>query len=472
MSLSKTLRGLALISATAMAASCATEDNANHTYDADSAALTGYVFDDSGAPVANAKIAMVIGETPVTSAVESDDNGLYELRGVPVARVREALESGEEITLTIHSPATDLEPFGTAEGDRVYLTPISLRQFSKIETLMEGRETIVRPATVPLQASGHAITDELIANGGRLNWAFADSPAGPIEVSLVIQPGAIQITSDEAQREITLTPIDPMNAPMQIPEGGYGPLWTIQPRGIVFDPPAKVQIKGERMALLGLANAELGETYELYGASLEQGWELFGDVEVVENAAGDVTLESTAGVIKRGAWGHVFSNNSTDAGTLVTCRDAATNDPIPCFVADDNWSDTQSGHVAITQRDYNNTHREFYDTDLESVCSGCTSIGAPQAQLALGINICTHASDQADCMANPAPYAQEVKIIVYRLCGEAAATNNIDERDAVRFLWPYGVSDPENIPSAEYTGYIAARSFAYGANFQLGPCSQ
>lgn len=465
-----TLKLLAMSFGAAALASCAAD--APSDLATGGAALSGYVFDDSGAPVTDATIAMVIGETPITAQVLTNDAGLYELANIPVERVRQALESGEEVTLTIHSPAEDLAPFGTAEGDRVYLTPISLRQFTALETLTDGKQTIVRPATVPLQQSGHAITDELIASGGRLNWRFADSPVGPIEVSLIIEPGAIQITDDEAQREITLTPIDPMNAPMQIPQGGYGPLWTIQPRGIVFDPPAKVQIKGERMGLLGLASAELGETYELYGASLEQGWELFGDVEVVDNAAGDVTLESVAGVIKRGAWGHVFSNNSTDAGTLITCRDAASNDPIPCFVADDNWNDSQSGNVAYTQRDYNNTHREWYDTDLERVCSGCSNIGAPQAQLALGINICTHAQDQAACMANPAAYAQNVKIIVYRLCGDAATTNDIDERDDNRFLWPYGVSNPENIPSAEFEGYIAARSFSYGSTFHLGPCSQ
>lgn len=451
-----------------------------------SAGLEGFVIDTNGARVAGAEVALAIGNVPVTPSVLTDDVGGYTLLDVPVDRVRTALEAGEEITLTIHTPREDRAPFGTFEGDRVHLTPISLRQFAKLENLNADELLTVRSAVVPLQSAGHAITEELIRDGGRLTWKFEDSPVGDLEVTLIVAPGSIHLEADDPQMEITLTPIDPEWAPMQIPDGGYGPLWTIQPRGVTFDPPAQVEFSGARMPLLGTTPPDVGSTFELFGASLEQGWQLFGDVELTAFDGMNVTLKSVGGIIHQGAWGHVFANATTDAGVLITCKDYNEN-PVKCAVFDDNYSsELRNGWVAWEQRDYNNQHHPIYFTDIEPVCSGCTNIGAPYAQMAMGLNICNKAADQQDCLDNPGAYASMVGLRAIRLCESTFGTSTnlatrIDHALSVSDLYDCAFNWNSSVCSNAGTiiyetadvGFAAQpRNFSYGALFYFPPCPE
>lgn len=472
--------GLGLLAAAALTTACGTDLNEETS----TAALTGFVIDQEGARVVGAEVALAIGNVPVTPAVTTDDVGAYRVAGVDVARVQAALAAGEEITLTINTPRQDLPPMGSAEGDRVHLTPVSLRQFAKLDKLTADAELEVRSAVVPIQKSGHVITDALIRDGGRLEWNFEDSPVGALKVALIIAPNSIRLDGEDPQREITLTPIAPEWAPMQIPAGGYGPLWTIQPRGVIFDPPAQVEFSGSRMPLLGTTPPDVGETFELFGASLEQGWQRFGDVELVEFDGDKVTLRSVGGVIRQGAWGHVFANASTDAGVLVTCKDYDDN-PVACAVVDDNFSvEDQNGWMAWTQRDYQNQHYAMYFTDIEPTCSGCTNIGAPQAQLALGLNICNKAADAQDCIDNPAAYAQQVGLRAIRVCPATFGTSNdinarITHASEAADLYDCAFNGANHVCSnngtilyeSEAVGFTARpRNFSYGALFYLPPC--
>ncbi len=451
-----------------------------------SAALEGFVIDTAGERVVGAEVALAIGNVPVTPSVLTNEVGAYELPGIPVERVQTALAAGEEITLTIHTPREDRGPAGTFEGDRIHLTPVSLRQFAKLDELTADATLAVRSAVVPLQAAGHPITEELMRDGGRLTWTFEDSPVGALEVTLIVAPGSIHLEADDPQMEITLTPIDPEWAPMQIPEGGYGPLWTIQPRGVTFDPPAQVEFAGQRMPLLGTTPPDVGSTFELFGASLEQGWQRFGDVELVAFDGMNVTLRSVGGIIRRGAWGHVFANNTTDAGVLVTCKDYNEN-PVACAVFDDNFSsEDRNGWVAWEQRDYNNQHHPIYFTDIEPTCAGCTNIGAPYAQLAMGLNICNKAADQQDCLDNPGAYAEQVGLRAIRVCDGTFGTSTnlaarIDHALSVSdlydcaFNWNSSVCSNAGtiIYETQAVGFAAQpRNFSYGALFYFPPCPQ
>lgn len=350
------------------------------------ATFHGRLLDTSGAPVEGARVALLVGSYPVTSEYSTDAQGEYRIEGVPVEDVREALARFEEVTLAFYSPLEDLPPFDTSEGDRVHLLPVSLDEFVEIDRIQEGADLLVQSAWVPLQARGYRLTKDLRHDGGELVWAVPDGRGGELAVSLLIAPGSIQVPEGAMQDEITLTVLDPARAPMQIPAGGFGPMWTIQPRDVSFDPPARIRIEGSRMTTIGTARPEIGESFDLYGASLEQGWSRYGTVDIVGAHDDVIVLESEEGIIRRGAWGHVFANIWSNSGVLVTCTYSGT--PVACAVLDDNNTNVQSGRIAYTQQDYSNQHLEWYFTDIEQNCSDCSNNGRPESQLALGINLC------------------------------------------------------------------------------------
>lgn len=343
------------------------------------AALAGVVLDWNDQPVAGAEVRLAVGGVAVTNTVISDANGGYKLTDVPVDVVEEGIRQRKEVMVLFTSPREDLLPHGTVEGDRINLLPVTLREFIDMDDLQPGADVWLRTAYVPLQQRGYKITPELIANGGELTWKIRNSPVGgDLEITVIVEPNSIIPDGDDPQDEITLTILDAERAPMQIPNEGMGVLWTIQPRDVRFDPPARLRIKGERLNILGLADADVGSEFEINGATLDRGWKRYGDVEIAAVDDMTVTLESTTGIIPKGAWGHVLSNPDSDAGALVTCRNSLGT-PVVCAIWD-------AFNVADTQKDYNNQNRPFYFTDRETICSGCTDIGAPYAQMATGLN--------------------------------------------------------------------------------------
>lgn len=465
-----------------VAASCVNATDTDGT-----TTLRGTVLDWNEAPVADAEVLLVIGAEPVTGSVITDAQGRYALPNVPAADVVDAYFNGNEISLLIYSDNEDLAPYGTAEGDRVHLTPLSLDEFvGDISELLVNEEVDLRTGYVPLQEAGYAITPELITEGGELTWHFDESPIGSaLDVTLIIAPGSIRLTSDEYQREITLTPIDTARAPMAIPDGGAGVIWTIQPRDVMFDPPARVRVSGDRLSLLGMTESEVGTTFTVFGASLEDGWAEFGPVEVkgIENNV--VTLESTEGIIRRGAWGHVFSGTYTDAGTLISCYDRDSGAPIPCAVFDDNYDldgdalDDQTGWVSLTQVDYQNQHRAVYYTDMEPVCSGCTNNGAPYSQLAFGLNLCARTPGCDPAAPAPVAGVHNIWLKAARLdCIGLDTETDITTRDSViesfrgngemPGQWWQDLDDYSSTGDVEIG--VAYRNFSYQATFNLKPC--
>ncbi len=455
------------------------------SHDSERSTLVGQVVDWDGTVVSDAEVVLAIGDVEISERVRTDADGRYAVT-VPVEPVLDGFAHGAEINLLIYSPTDDLPPLGSAEGDRVRLTPLTLAEFvADMGLLAVSDRVAVRTAHVPLQAKAYPITAELMTDGGELTWSFDSSPiGGPLEVTLVVAPGSIHLVGEEAQRQITLTPIPREKAPMQIPAGGTGVIWTIQPRDVVFDPPARVRITGDRLGLLGLTNTAAGTRFDVFGASLEQGWQRFGEVEVLGVDNNRVTLESTAGIISRGAWGHVFSGTNTDAGCLVSCYDEDSGTPIPCAIIDDNWgfdgsNDRQVGWVSLFQWDYNNLHRVFYYTDIEPVCAGCSNNGHPKAQLAFGLNLC--AMDPNCDPAAPAPTLppQDISLLAVRLdCLGLTDIADADARDAVLMSGESGDVPPslrwgylEQYTSTKSVSFgVAHRNFSYQANFYLPGC--
>ncbi len=378
--------------------------------------LTGTLLDTQERPVAHADVALVIGSVPVTEPTMTNPDGHYTL-DVPTERVQQAWAAGQEVTVVFTSPTDDLAPMGTAEGDYVHLLPATLDQFIDAGELTAGNRLEMTTAFVPRQGEGFAITDELIENGGELTWITNDSQYGEdFRVTLMIEPGSIH-AGDDPQEEITLTLIEQVKAPMDIPEDGFGPLWTIQPRDIVFDPPARIRVEGDRFPVLGASELAAGERTELFGASLETGWKLFGEIELTDETNGRVRLETPEGIISHGAWGHVFSNTDHDYGLLVECfsQSAALAGEgqvrVPCAVINDNaywyqdpnnfniWNVTNicqnpdfvppagvgggyaEGFLTCDQWDFGTStydgNHMAYGSDAETRCRGCGGAAAP-----------------------------------------------------------------------------------------------
>lgn len=316
--------------------------------------LTGQLLDTDEAPVANAEVVLAIGSVPVTTAVTTNAEGFYTL-AVPTERVKAAWAASQEVTVMFYSPTEDREPFGTIEGDNIHMLPSSLDELVPAVEIVAGRRTALKTAYVPRQGQGFRITDELVANGGELTWAVDDSQYGPgFRVTLIVEPGSIH-KGDDPQDEITLTLLEQTKAPMAIPEDGFGPMWSIQPRDIEFDPPARIRIEGDRFPVLGSSEITEGERVELYGASLETGWKLFGEIELTKEENGRVTLETPEGIISHGAWGHIYSASGNDYGLLVECYSQATGARVQCAVLNDN---------AFWFQDPNN----YYNWNITNLC--------------------------------------------------------------------------------------------------------
>lgn len=427
----KMIRGAVAIIAAAGLVACGGEDlvdqpvdnteNAPEAYGTTTASLSGVVLDWNDQPVANAEVQLVIAGDTVTDRILTDDQGRYTLPGVPVEAVQQARAENKEVTLLFYSPRQDLVPFGTEEGDRVHLLPVTLREFIDMDDLQTDADVWLRTAYVPLKQRGFKITDELIEQGGELTWAVPNSPVGELEISLVVEPGSILVDGDEPEDEITLTVLDAERAPMQIPNEGVGVLWTIQPRDIRFDPPAKIKIKGQRLDILGLTEVEKGSPFEINGATLEQGWKRYGDVEIAEVTDMTVTLQSTKGIIHRGAWGHVLSNPVSDAGMLVTCMVAGV--PGPCAILTNQtfegtlFDGLFTTNVSDTQTDFPGVApRAFWYTDKETRCGGCTrglgGFGLSRAEQA-GAQMATGLTLSGDDTANQ---VQQVSVHTVALC--------------------------------------------------------
>lgn len=385
------------LAALGFAAACGGNGSGGYTPPSSSSgALTGRLLDVSGGVVAGAEVSLAVGSLEITDRVRTDAQGAYAL-SFGTDAVKAAMAAGQEVTLLFHSPTTDRAPLGTAEGDFVHLLPVTLRQFADLSNL---ESTIaVRDAHVPFQGRGYAITDALIREGGVLTWSPEGTQYGEgFEVSLIIEPGSIH-KGDDAQEEITLTLLEQAMAPMAIPEDGFGPLWTVQPRDVTFNPPARIRIEGKRLPVLGTGDLQVGQATELYGASLETGWKLFGDITLKEMNGDFVTLETEEGIIQHGAWGHVFNNmpGQADYGLLVQCFEVGTANPIPCAVLDDNGifaggvdtcadADGSANHTGVLkceQVDYNGRHHPIYSAVTEPRCRGCGS--NPTSQLAMGV---------------------------------------------------------------------------------------
>ncbi|MCA9561013.1 MAG: carboxypeptidase regulatory-like domain-containing protein, partial [Myxococcales bacterium] len=197
------------------------------------ARLSGTVLDWNDQAVANADVQLMLNGKAHGEPTLTDADGRYTLT-VDVAAIQEAARMRQEITLSVYSPYEDRGAEATFEGDRIRLLPLTLREFIDMDALQDGADVNVRTAYVPLQAKGYKITPELVANGGEMTWKVPN-PMGEgedIEVTLIVEPNSIKVDGDDPQDEITLTVLDAERAPMQIPNDGFGVMWTIQPRDV------------------------------------------------------------------------------------------------------------------------------------------------------------------------------------------------------------------------------------------------
>lgn len=393
------------------------------------ATLVGLVLDWADVPVTGADVVLSINGQHVGDAVQVDAEGFFRLP-VDVDAIQAGYRMNQEVNVLVYSPFADLEPLGTFEGDRIHLLPITLEEFIDVDELQADAFVQLRTAYVPLQAPGYALTDELVENGGELTWQAPNPNGGaPLDVTMIIEPNSIVLDADDPQQELNLTFLDAERAPMQIPNDGFGVLWTLQPRDVRFDPPARIRLEGERAGLIGLTELEEGDDYPIFGASLDRGWEYYGDSQVAAINAETVVLESPEGIIHRGAWGHVLSNPESDAGMLVTCRNELTGNYVVCAIIgqraieDSNLDDLGFWtNVSRSQADYNDEFdRLFWYTDKELRCSGCTNVGNAQAQMATGLTLGLPEDDD-----------DPIFVIVTELC-QSEVEQRIDPRDQVLF---------------------------------------
>lgn len=396
---------------------------------AEPASLTGVILDTKDAPVAHAQVVLAINGVEQGDGVFTDADGRYALP-ISVADIRGAMRVRQEMQVLVRPPLEDRGVMGSWTGDRIQLLPITLREFTDLDALAPGAALPMRTGYVPLQGKGYPLTDALIRDGGVLTWEMQDTPVGDVAVSLVIEPGSIKLEGDDPQDEITLTVLSPEKAPMQIPNDGYGMMWTIQPRGVVFDPPAKVRISGQRLDLVGLVDVEPGNRFELYGASLDRGWRLYGDIEVIDLDDSRVTFESVEGIIQRGAWGHVLSNPASDAGMLATCQNKNTGRYVVCAIfAPRGFAEAGpplslfETQVSSEQEDYQGlSDRPYWYTDRENRCQNCTNIGRPEAQMAVGLSV-----GRPDRRGEPI----DVFVVATELCQSEVDADTLDARDAL-----------------------------------------
>jgi hypothetical protein len=391
--------------------------------------LGGVILDTLDEPVVHARVVLAINGVEQSDGVLTDLEGRYALP-ISVADVRGAERTRQETQVLVYNAFEDRAPLGSWAGDRIQMLPITLDEFANLDELRPGEMLRMRTGYVPVQGKAYKITPALVRDGGELTWNMKGTAVGDVDVTLIIEPGSIRIDGDDPQDEITLTVLEPEKAPMEIPNDGYGMMWTIQPRNVVFDPPAKVRIAGERLDLVGLVDVEPGNRFELYGASLDRGWRLYGDIEVTQLDDSRVTFESVEGIIQRGAWGHVLSNPASDAGMLATCQNKNTGRYVVCAIFAPR-AFAQAGpplslfetQVSSTQQDYQgHSDRPYWYTDRENVCQDCTNIGRPEAQMAVGLTV-----------GPPAQRGGEIGIFVVatELCQSEVAAANLDARDAL-----------------------------------------
>ncbi|MGH1348123.1 MAG: carboxypeptidase-like regulatory domain-containing protein [Nannocystales bacterium] len=433
--------------------------------------LSGQLLDTDGNPIAHAEVSLAVGSVEVTARTMTTAEGLYAV-DVPVAVVDEARANSQEVAVLFHTPTNDLEPYGTVQGDYVHLLPASLDEFINMDEL-GAEELEMRVAYVPRQGQGFKITDELIEKGGVLTWSPEGTQYGEdFSVSLVIEPGSIHKGQDR-QDEITLTVLEQAVAPMQIPEDGFGPLWTIQPRDITFDPPARIRIQGNRLPVLGPSDMEVGQETDLYGASLETGWKYFGGIEMVEDRDGIVTLESTEGIISHGAWGHVFGASGSDWGFLAECfsfpgeGEEPFTTRIPCAIVDDNRQScndpaTHTGILKCEQIDYNGQHARVYSTVTEPRCNGCGGVNAPYV-LAMG----------ADDIGAGDLSSVDLRLKAVALCPEETTITDMDELFASirarRGQQASNLADLYDVAEDSVDANLAWRNFSKQAKVQVRP---
>ena len=410
------------------------------------ATLNGVLLDWNDEPVAHAGVALAIngeevtervlttGGAETTRRVPTDAQGRYEVK-VPVELIADALRLRQEVTLLMFAQGDDRGAAGTAEGDRIHMLPVTLHDMLDLTTIVAGAEVEVPTAYVPLQGRAYEITPELVANGGELTWQVPNPNslgADLLEVTLVVAPDSIVVDEDDPRDEITFTVIDATRAPMHIPNGGFGVLWTLQPTSVRFDPPARLKMVGERLSMLGLADVETGTAFEVFGATLDRGWQRYGEVDVQGIDGMTMTLESERGLVPSGTWGHVLATPVADAGMLVTCQ-TPDGDPQTCAVVsarairesgvplDDDVS------VSTAQPDYApaalHHDRLFWYSDLETRAGDCANRDPVRlwkdAQLSTGLTVVDEAGD--------------VHVLAIPLCPHEVAERDIDLRDELVF---------------------------------------
>lgn len=252
--------------------------------------------DPSSALAAETAIAFTTGIVPPDGPLQKATGLVLDDSGQPLSGVRMRLEHTNEFTLTDVSGAFEFlyVPVGPQV---VEVNAHPTGEFERYATLhfpvlvIDGFDaSLRRPVYLPQLDLENAVTVD---------------PFGVTEVTspkipgfrLAVLPGAARFPDGSVPRQLSVTEVSVQNPPMGPPAGtAFERLYTIQPPGVIFSPPADVEYPAPQ----GL---KVGDQVPLvhFGAGAMR-WVAFGQAKVVDDG-GELILRSLDGQgVIRTAW--------------------------------------------------------------------------------------------------------------------------------------------------------------------------
>ncbi|MCA9539680.1 MAG: hypothetical protein KC620_12375 [Myxococcales bacterium] len=312
--------------------------------------LTGDIVDYANLPLSGRVELLTLGRA--TGIEVRFRDGRY---SIPVRRDMLLDPSAQSSTLLMfHPDREDRVPLGTPEGDPVHVMPVTIAEFADAGGLAEADTVELRPVEVPLQGRAYPLAPGRQAREVRMAWPINDRTYGALTVELIAEAGTVVTYPDDVdQHALTLTHVTDQRTPMRCDRNEAGDetaclLWTLQPTGTTFDPPLRLEIRGDSGFLFADAPPALRERFPLRIAS-PLGWRHVGEVEVSRSDDASVVFASLGGVVDLAGWGHVIGRALLEGALILrvqTCDGPAFTGrviPVPVISRDQpdyrHWND-------------------------------------------------------------------------------------------------------------------------------------
>ncbi len=226
-------------------------------------AVGGMILDENGLPMSRVKVRdMAEGEIVLTGS-----DGQFHLNFVPTGAQRIEFNG---------YPRSDNQRFATL------IFPLAV--------LPGFQAAFTRPINLPRLDTDHAVAVNPVG------VTVLTSPLVP-GFKMTIQPGAARFADMTTPSSLSITEVSTQNPPMGPPSGRvFERLYTIQPPGVTFNPPAEVEYPTPAGLRVGTI---VPLTHYDKGAMR---WVAFGRAEVVATAIGDVLRSLPSEGVVKSAW--------------------------------------------------------------------------------------------------------------------------------------------------------------------------